>query len=198
MNREDIIRREFNSEMLLLEIGPSYHPIIPKSEGWRTTIIDHANQAELAAKYAEMGVQTVSSIEPVDYVWREGPLTDIVPASQHGKYDGLIASHVAEHLPDLVGFLQQAATLLKPSGVIVLALPDKRLCFDFFQPLTMVGDLIAAHVEGRARHQCRAFLNQAAYGVLRRGADRMDPRKRCAFSIEQSIVSDQISPGPSR
>ena len=124
--------------MLLLEIGPSYHPVVPKSEGWRTSIIDHASQAELVAKYAAMGVQTVSSIEPVDFVWRDEALTAIVPTSLHGKYDGLVASHVAEHLPNLIGFLQQAGTLLKSSGVIALALPDKRLCFDFFQPVTMV------------------------------------------------------------
>jgi len=166
MTREELIRQHFDRNMRLLEIGPSYNPILPKAAGWRTTIIDHASQAELVAKYAPL-VSTVDRIEAVDFVWQGGPLADLLPADQRGSFDGLVASHVGEHFPDLIAFLKNAAIVLKPEGVMALALPDKRVCFDFFQPLTTTGDLVAAHLEGRTRHQRRIFFNQAAYFVTR-------------------------------
>jgi len=164
MTRIDILRRAFDRTMALIEIGPSYSPVIPKSDGWRTTIIDHATRAELVQKYAE---QPTSNIEEVDYVWRDGSLLDAVPAHLHGTFDGLIASHVAEHVPDLIGFFQTAATLLKPTGTLVLALPDKRLCFDFFQPLSTLGNVIDGR--GKTRHSQGVLLDNAAYHALKGG-----------------------------
>ena len=106
--------------MSLIEIGPSYNPILPKSEGWNTTIIDHADRAELVVQYHE---QATDNIEDVDIIWRDGRLLDTIPARLHGTFDGLIASHSLEHMPDLIGFFQAAAKLLKPSITLVLALP---------------------------------------------------------------------------
>jgi len=166
MTREELIRQHFHRNMRLLEIGPSYNPILPKADGWQTTVVDHATQADLVAKYAPL-VATADRIEEVDFVWKGGALADLIPLDQHGSYDGLVASHVGEHLPDLIAFLKNAATLIKQDGLMALALPDKRVCFDFFQPLTTTGDLVAAHLEGRTRHQRRTFFNQAAYFVTR-------------------------------
>jgi len=153
--------------MRLIELGPSHSPIVAKADGWQTTIIDHATQQDLQAKYVGMGVATPERIEPVDFVWQGGPLTALLPPAMHGTFDGLIASHVGEHFPDLIAFFKDASALIKPDGTMALALPDKRVCFDFFQPLTTTGDLLDAHVRGRTRHQRRIFFNQAAYFTLR-------------------------------
>ncbi|MDR3532496.1 MAG: glycosyltransferase [Rhodopila sp.] len=169
MSREDLIRCHFDRSMRLIELGPSYNPVVPKADGWQTITIDHASQAELLAKYGTMGVATIDRIEPVDYVWQDGPLTALIPPNLHGTFDGLIASHVGEHFPDLIGFLKSASSLLKPGGVMALALPDKRVCFDFFQPLTTTADLVDAHLQRRTRHQRRIFFNQTAYLTTRGG-----------------------------
>ncbi|HEY7576274.1 MAG TPA: glycosyltransferase [Acetobacteraceae bacterium] len=169
MSRSELICRYFDHSDSLLELGPSYNPIAPKSDGWNTVIIDHASQEDLVEKYTGMGVEGVNRIEPVDFIWQAGPLLALIPKELHGTFDGLIASHVCEHLPDLIAFLQDASALLKGDGLIALALPDKRVCFDFFQPLTTTGDLLAAHTERRVRHQRRTFFNQAAYFVSRNG-----------------------------
>lgn len=155
--------------MRLIELGPSYNPVVAKADGWQTTVIDHGSRDELLQKYGTMGVATVDRIEQVDFVWQDGPLTALVPENLHGSFDGLIASHVGEHFPDLVGFLKSASALVKPEGMLALALPDKRVCFDFFQPLTTTGDLVDAHRQGRTRHQRRTFFNQAAYLTMRNG-----------------------------
>jgi glycosyltransferase involved in cell wall biosynthesis/SAM-dependent methyltransferase len=169
MQREETIRRYFDRSMRLLELGPSYSPIVPKSDGWQTTIIDHADRPALVAKYGAMGVTTLDRIEPVDFVWQDGPLTALIPEHLHYTFDGLVSSHVGEHVPDLIGFFQTASRLVKPGGLMALALPDKRVCFDFFQPMTTTGDLIEANRQGRTRHQRKTFFNQAAYFTTRDG-----------------------------
>ena len=167
MTREERIRCHFDRSMRLIEIGPSHNPVVAKADGWQTTIIDHASQQDLLEKYAAMGVATPARIEPVDFVWQNGPLTALIPPALHGSFDGLVASHVGEHFPDLIAFFKDASALIKPGGLMALALPDKRVCFDFFQPTTMTGDVVDAHLQGRTRHRRRTFFNHAAYFTTR-------------------------------
>ena len=148
----------------ILEIGPSHAPIAPRSAGWNTTVVDHADQAGLIAKYAADPLFDTSRIEPVDVVWTGGALDAAVPAALHGSFDLLIASHVIEHFPDPIGVLRSAQALLRPDGgVVSLAVPDKRVCFDFFRPPSTTGQLLAAHRQGRARHTAASLFDHAAY-----------------------------------
>jgi hypothetical protein len=154
----------------IIEIGPSYNPIAPKAAGWNTYTLDHLTKEGLTAKYRDHPGVDVSRIEEVDSVWATGALSDAVPTALHSTFDVFIASHVIEHTPDLIAFLDSAAVLLKPSGLVVLAIPDKRYCFDYFQPLTTTGMVLAAHVERRSRHtRCVAF-EHLAYAVQNEGA----------------------------
>ena len=148
----------------ILEIGPSYNPIAAKCKGWRAHVVDHASQAELRAKYAPMGVD-VLSIEHVDSVWVGGPLHEALPVDKMGSFSRLIASHVIEHIPDFVAFFDSASRLLAPDGVVALAVPDLRHCFDFFRPLSTTGAVLEAHSLKRSRHSRRSIWDQAAYTV---------------------------------
>jgi hypothetical protein len=148
-----------------IEIGPSYNPIAPKIDGWRTWTLDHMTREDLIAKYRGHAGVDVNRIEEVDFVWNGGPLINAVPVSLYGTFDTLIASHVIEHTPDLVDFLDTAEILLKPTGVVVLAIPDKRYCFDYFQPLTTTGQVLTAHAEGRSRHPRSFAFDHVAYAV---------------------------------
>lgn len=164
-DRAGLLLRGLGPEDRILEIGPSFNPVAPKSAGWRVTIVDHASQAELVAKYASSNVDT-SRIEPVDVVWQGGPLEDVIPAADHGRYAALIACHVVEHLPDLIGFLQSVERLVHPAdGRLLLAVPDKRFCFDVFRPVSTTGDLLAAHRAGQAHHSAAHLFDQLAYGA---------------------------------
>jgi len=154
--------RPFTRAMSLIEVGPSYNPIAPKADGWNTFIVDHASQTELQQKYK---AQDAARIEEVDAIWAGGAIDAAIPAHLHGTFDGLIASHAAEHFPDLIGFLQSVAKLLKPSGVISMALPDLRVCFDFFQPHSTTGDLLDAHAHRRTHHRKGRVFDEYAYYV---------------------------------
>jgi len=150
--------------------------VAPKSGGWQTHIVDHATRDELRAKYRPAGVDT-DLIEEVDTVWQGGPLHDAVPARLLGKVDLIIASHVLEHIPDLLGFLQSASLLVRPGGLISVALPDRRYCFDCFRPWTTTGGLLEAHHRGMNRHGLKTAFDHMAYSAAADGQIAWGPRR---------------------
>jgi hypothetical protein len=151
-----------------IEIGPSYNAVAPRSKGYNVTIVDHASRSELIQKYHDNPhVEDVLKIEEVDIVWTKDGLHEAFPQESHGTFSALIASHVFEHLPDPISFLQSASHLLDAEkGVISLAIPDKRLCFDFFKPLSTTADMFAAWKEKQHRHSAITHFLKAAYSVF--------------------------------
>lgn len=127
-----------------IEIGPSYNPLAPKREGFNVSIIDHLDQAALRQKYTGHNVDT-SLIEPVDYVWSGESYADLVRGA---KFDWVLASHVIEHATDLIGFLNDIGAILTPTGMLSLAIPDKRFCFDHYRSNSDLARVIDTHVLG--------------------------------------------------
>jgi SAM-dependent methyltransferase len=165
MSREAAIRTMFDASGRGLEIGPSYNPIVAKRDGFRVDVLDHVATDELRAKYANEPGIDVSRIEAVDFVWDGRPLSEVVGAA--APYDYVVASHVIEHTPDLLGFLRECDAVLKPTGRLFLAVPDKRRCFDVFRPLSSTGQILQAHRERRARHlPATAFEHVACFATL--------------------------------
>jgi hypothetical protein len=165
MDRTSLLLGDATPATRIIEIGPSHAPIAPKRAGWNAFVVDHADQAELRAKYTPLGVD-IDAIEVVDAVWAGGRLDQTVAPAHHGSFDRLIASHVIEHIPDLVTFLVSCQTLLAPEGVLALAVPDKRYCFDMLKPISTTGDIMAAYdPAGAGRHFRRTVFNQVAYSV---------------------------------
>lgn len=166
MNRIDILTSMLDLSGAGLEIGPSYNPLVSKASGARIETVDHAGQEALIEKYAGDSSVDISKIEPVDYVSDGRPISQVI--HKRSYYDYIIASHVIEHTTNPLGFFQDCQLLLKDSGVLVLAVPDRRYCFDFFRPRTSAGDVLQAFVENRSRHTVGAMFDHLAY-VARRG-----------------------------
>jgi hypothetical protein len=153
-----------------LEIGPSYNPLVSKASGHRIETVDHAEQAELIAKYRGMGMdqERLDRIEPVDHLWHGGSLLDVI--SDHGGYDYIIASHFIEHTVDLIRFLQDCQVLLRDGGLLSLVVPDKRFCFDRFQPLSTLGDVLDAAQAGSTFHTPGPLVDHQVYACTSGGA----------------------------
>jgi hypothetical protein len=166
MNRTALLLGNATKASRILEIGPSHAPIAPKRDGWNSFVVDHADQAALREKYAPYPVDR-DAIEEVDAIWAGGRLDAAIPAQHHGRFDRIIASHVIEHIPDPVTFLNSAQALLAPGGALALAVPDKRYCFDFLKPHATTGDLLASHdPDGAGRHSRRTLFNQIAHSTF--------------------------------
>ncbi len=148
-----------------LEIGPSYDPIAPKREGFNVKVMDHASQQELQEKYKSEGVD-VNNIEFVDYVWRGESYKELVG---NERFDWIIASHVIEHVPDLVQFINSCSEVLKDDGVLSLAVPDARYCFDQFRPPSGLSNVIDTHLSGATRHSAGTILEAELNASTRDG-----------------------------
>ncbi|MDR3534603.1 MAG: methyltransferase domain-containing protein [Rhodopila sp.] len=164
-----------NRSQKIIELGAGYCPVAPKSGGWQTHVVDHAERDELRTKYAGAGVDT-GLIEEVDTIWRGGPLHEAVPPILSGQVDLIIASHVLEHIPDLIGFFQSATRLVRPDGALSVALPDRRYCFDCLKPWTTTGDLLDAHHRDMNRHSLKTAFNHMAYSATIDGQLAWGPR----------------------
>lgn len=151
MSRNEKILFDLDVAGLGLEIGPSHNPVAAKKAGFNVHTLDHLSAEDLKEKYSnhgEFGVD-INSIEEVDFVWNGEPLPELIGDQQ--CYDWIIASHVIEHVPDMIGFLQQCLQLLKPEGKLSLVIPDKRFCFDYLSPLTSTGQFLDAFEQKRTR-----------------------------------------------
>jgi SAM-dependent methyltransferase len=166
-NRRDQFLSLFDTSGHGLEIGASFNPLLPKADGYDVKVLDHATTEELVRKYQSAGVD-VRRIETVDYVSDGGSLLKAI--GQEGCFDFIVASHVVEHSVNLLGFLQDCERLLAPTGVLVLAVPDKRFSFDALRPTSSTGDVLQAHLEQRELHSLGALFDEVAYNCLRAGA----------------------------
>jgi SAM-dependent methyltransferase len=152
-----------------LEIGPGYNPLLPKAEGFDVETADYTDAAGLRMKYRGNPHVDHDRIETVDHVLENGrSLAEAV--GRPGSFAYIVASHVIEHTPDMLGFLRSCETLLAPGGVLLLAVPDKRHCFDVLQPLTSTGAVLQAHLDGRSRPAPGAVFDDVAYNAVRGGA----------------------------
>lgn len=131
-----------------LEIGALTTPVVRKDEG-TILYVDHATREELVAKYAgDLNVDT-EQIVPVDAVWGDRTLKECF--SGQPCFDYAIASHVVEHVPDMIGWLGEIAEVLRPGGHVILAVPDKRYCFDYLRQPTRLSELVDAWLRRNRR-----------------------------------------------
>lgn len=153
MNRTSIILQSLDHQGRGIEIGASHKPVAPKRDGFDVQIIDHLNREGLRAKYEGHGVD-LDAIEEVDFVWQGESYAELTGRTDH--YDWIIASHLIEHTPDLIGFLNDCAQILNDNGVLSLAIPDKRYCFDHYRPITPLSRIIDAHLRQEKLHSAGA------------------------------------------
>lgn len=180
LSRDKKLLYDCDRRGLGLEIGPSYGPIAPKKEGYRVEVLDHADASALKEKYQGHGVD-LSMIEEVDYVWSGQPLHELT--GKNNYYDWIVASHVIEHTPDLVSFFRQCEIMLKPGGVLCLAVPDHRYCFDVFRPASTPGEVIQAYLEKRCRHSLAAIWDHCSMITTKGGANTWNKNHRGAYRL---------------
>ncbi len=144
MKRKAKVLQHLDKNGIGIEIGAGLKPIAPKREGFKVEIIDYLNREQLIAKYKDEHTN-LEEIEEVDYVWQGESYADLTGKTKY--YDWIIASHVIEHTPDLIDFLNNCDAILKDDGMLFLVVPDKRYCFDHFRPITGISKIIDCHLQ---------------------------------------------------
>ncbi len=143
-----------------LEIGALNNPIVRPIYG-DVRFVDYASTAFLREKHADYP-ERVADMVDVSYVWQgTGPLAESV--GQTDLFDYVIASHVIEHVPNVLGWLRGICEVMAPGGVFNLALPDKRFTFDVGCPDSTVGQLVEADLLGYRHPSIRQMFDNCYY-----------------------------------
>lgn len=146
-----------------IEIAPWFNPTVAKRDGYNVATLDVLDTETLRRDAQETpGVTRDKSwqIEEVDFVGSATDIADLIPADQHGTFDYLISSHNFEHLPNPIKFLQGCEKILKPGGLISMAVPDLRTCFDYFKPHSTTGEWLEAYQMDRKRPSARRIYDR--------------------------------------
>lgn len=190
-SRQEYFGRYVTKKSRGLEFGPSYRPTFPKRDGWKSQSVDHATRAELVQKYSselEPYPHLLDQIEDVDFIF-DGDLKNDTRALPR-KLDFVVACHVIEHVPDILRFLMDVASLLKKDGYFFLAVPSRSMCFDFYRPLTTLGDVIACHHNPDV-YAKKAFIDSRYYHANLNGKSAWSSQELISSSVVPTPTSDE-------
>lgn len=131
-----------------IEIGALHHPLEVPS-GAQVTYVDHLPVDGLREHYPELADLPLTPVTVICGADDLGPFAD-------ASLDFVIANHLLEHLEYPARALLEFQRVLKPGGIVYLALPDKRSTFDRDRALTTVAHLIEEHQSAGAATSRRA------------------------------------------
>jgi SAM-dependent methyltransferase len=166
--RADLARRYLNGQGI--EIGALHRPV-RAPRGARVRHVDVMTREELLATYSPEvygDPRWVVETDVVDDCVRLSGFAD-------GSLDFVIANHTLEHVEDPVAALESLVRVVRPGGVVFLALPDARCTFDAARPRTTLEHVLADHREGPERSREAHYREWAAVECLAedRAAERM-------------------------
>lgn len=138
IDRETVARTYLSGKGI--EIGALHSPL-KVSDKAHVSYVDRMPVADLLRQYPEMSSE---KLVPVDIVADGERLDPLADAGQ----DFVIANHFIEHSQNPLLAFENIFRVLKPGGVLYLALPDKRFTFDSNRPVTTIEHLLRDYREG--------------------------------------------------
>ncbi len=124
----------------VLEIGPGYQPF-PTADGSTVIVADRpltVPRDELFPELADAPPFIAPDVElDLD--------TDRLKAFDDASFDGVVASHVLEHLAEPIGALVEIGRVLRVGGFAVLLLPERTRTFDAGRIPTSLAHLADEH-----------------------------------------------------
>ncbi|MBM3547170.1 MAG: class I SAM-dependent methyltransferase [Alphaproteobacteria bacterium] len=139
-----------------LEIGAQTRPVVTRDMG-RIEYVDRCSTEELRRWYGNDPAIDATSLVEVDHVWGEKTLLDCVGGLR--AFDYVVASHVLEHVPDLLGWLEEIAEVLVDGGIASFVVPDRRFTFDILRQPTGKAELVDAYLRKLRRPAPRQIFD---------------------------------------
>jgi Methyltransferase domain len=143
-----------------LEIGPLNQPLITKDMA-DVRYVDVFSSSHLRAHYSQDPNVNVDDIPDIDFVLSASDSVRPLPEAVRpgAPFAWVVASHVVEHVPDVIAWLAQIAEVIEDGAVLLLVVPDRRFSFDILRPATTVGQLLQAHELSETRPSVRAVYD---------------------------------------
>ncbi len=125
-----------------IEIGALGFPL-PLPRYARVRYVDYLGETGLRETYSSVLREGPALVVP-DIIDDGARLASFPDAS----LDFVVANHMLEHVEDPIAALEHQLRVLKPGGILYLALPDARYTFDASRERTTVEHLLRDHREG--------------------------------------------------
>jgi len=125
-----------------VEIGALHRPL-PMPPRARVRYVDRMSVDGLRRHYPELGSLNLVEPDIIDDGERLGTIAD-------GSLDFVVANHFIEHTEEPLATIANQLRVLRPGGVIFMAVPDKRHTFDLDREVTTIEHLARDHREGPA------------------------------------------------
>jgi predicted SAM-dependent methyltransferase len=123
-----------------IEIGALHLPLgLPRGASVR--YVDRMSREALREEYKELATLELVAVDVID----DG---EKLSTFEEASVDFVVANHFIEHTQDPIATLASHARVLRPGGVLFMAVPDKRATFDAERPVTPLGHLIRDNAEG--------------------------------------------------
>jgi hypothetical protein len=155
-----------NEELLGIEIGGLDKPLVVRSDltkGSEILYADHLSTEGLRKKYKADPTVDLNALVEVDIVNESGQFS----SSLNGRLvDYVVASHVVEHVPNPIQWLQMLFEILRPGGFVFLVVPDKRFTFDFQRPPTTFGEILESYLCDKKAPSVRDVFDHHSSAVM--------------------------------
>lgn len=178
---EPSLRKQIASRYLIgdgIEIGALHSPLeIPSSVKIR--YLDRMPVNQLRLQYPELSESNLVEIDIIDDGETLESVLDV-------SLDFVIANHMIEHCQDPISSLENWLRVLKPGGILYVAVPDKRYTFDCERPITPIEHLIRDYTDGPGWSMYPHFEEWVRL-VDKVSEDDVVARTKCLAEINYSI-----------
>lgn len=180
IDRYDAVTSRLDLSNLGLEIAPYFNPVIKKSFAGLVHYTDYIDTEEIRLKARKNPALLGREVPAVDFVWQPG--ADIKDCAPVINYGFCVASHVIEHVPDTLGWLNQVLSVMRTDAGLALIVPDRRRTMDFYRQETTPADLIDNWLRRLIRPSPRQIFD-----YLSRAADDQAPAGERPFETGASF-----------
>jgi SAM-dependent methyltransferase len=160
MNRIAKLLGGIPKEAKLVEIGPLCRPLVTRPK-FNVFYVDYASRDYLIERYKNDPNVDLEKIVEVDGIWGEASLKQATQS--FGPVDCVLASHVIEHVPNLIAWLGEIQSILKVGGTLALAVPDQRYTFDYLRRPSQLPDLLDSYFQNRRVPSARDVFDHLMY-----------------------------------
>ena len=125
-----------------LEIGALHSPL-PLPAGAHVRYVDRMDRIGLREHYPELDDHKLVEVDVID----DGERLSSQPDA---SADFIIANHFIEHTEDPLGTIESHLRVLRPGGILYMAVPDRRRTFDSLREPTPLEHVVRDHEQGPA------------------------------------------------
>ncbi|MFM7250417.1 MAG: methyltransferase domain-containing protein [Planctomycetaceae bacterium] len=146
-----------------LEIAPYFNPLVDRAQH-DVFYVDCIDNDEILRKAADNPGATGRAIPRVDAVWVPGKR--LAACVKGRKFSYAVASHVLEHVPNPLGWLEEILECVEVGGRVAILLPTRTQTMDYYRTTTTFGQIVGWSIEKPAvptPTQVMDFLSQSFF-----------------------------------